>query len=695
MTKPKTTQYPATHRGDHVDNYHGTAVPDPYRWLEDPDSAETVAWVEAQNALTRPFLDALPHREQIKARTTQLWDFPKVGTPWKQGKRYFWYANSGLQNQSVLFVASRPDSKTPRVLLDPNLLSKDGTVALSSISLTEDASLMAFSTSASGSDWQEWRVLDVATGKELPDVIRWCKFTGAQWTRDNKGFYYSRYAEPRDDGKGKHEDANENQKVYYHLLGKPQSEDKLIYERPDQPQLSFGAFMTDDGRFLCINASQGFDGNHFLVKDLTKPGSDFVELFEKADAHYDYVWNVGSVMYFKTDLDAPRSRLVALDVSTFTGGTPQFQLVIPQSTDTLESVQVLDGKFVTSYLKDAHTQVRVFTRAGTHVRDVDLPGLGTVGGFSGTPRQWVTYYSFTSFNTPGATYRYNLRTGNSELFRETKVAFDTNDYVTEQVFYTSKDGTKVPMFISYRKGLKKDGQNPTYLYGYGGFNINLTPSFSTSLLVWMEMGGVFAQPNLRGGGEYGEEWHQGGAKHNKQNVFDDFIGAAEWLIANGYTSTPKLAIGGGSNGGLLVGACMTQRPELYAAAFPAVGVLDMLRFHKFTIGFHWVSEYGSADEAADFNVLHAYSPLHNVKPGTKYPATMVSTADHDDRVVPAHSYKFISELQAGHAGETPVLIRIESKAGHGAGKPTAKVIEEVADKWAFALAALGATPLAK
>ena len=685
----KAFSYPITKRGDQVDNYHGTPVADPFRWLEDPNSAETAAWVDAQNAVTQPFLAGLPYREQIKARLTQLWNFEKRSTPSKHAGRYFWYRNSGLQNQSVLYTSTNMHSKKPRVLLDPNTLSADGTVALSGTSISENGKLLAYSISASGSDWCEWRVRDIRTGKDLPDLVKWCKFSGASWTKDNRGFFYSRYAEPNDSTKL--EDTNTDQKVYYHVIGTDQSEDVLVYERPDHPKWSLGSALTEDGRYHLIYASEGFDWNNIYFRDLKNNGP-WQTLFDTEDAHYSVVDSDGSLFWIQTDLDAPRGRVMAVDVSKLTGGRPQMTEVIGQAPETMESARLLNNHFVVSYLKDAHTQVRIFDRKGKHRRDVEFPGLGTVSGFGGKRRSRKTFYTFTSFNSPGTAYQYDMRTGESTLFHQTEVAFNPDEYTTEQVFYTSKDGTRVPMFICYRNGLKRDGSNPTYLYGYGGFSVNETPSFSTSILVWMEMGGIFAMPNLRGGGEYGEDWHQAGTKLRKQNVFDDFIAAAEYLIANGYTSTLKLAIGGGSNGGLLVGACMTQRPDLFAAAVPAVGVMDMLRFHKFTVGAHWISDYGCSEVPEEFAALRAYSPVHNVTAGISYPATLVTTADHDDRVVPAHSYKFIAELQAAQAGDAPVLIRIETKAGHGAGKPTAKVIEEASDKWAFLLAALQATP---
>lgn len=674
--------YPETRKIDQVDDYHGVTVADPYRWLEDPDSEETKAWVEAQNQVTFGYLEQISQRDRLKDRITQLWNYEKYSTPFKEGDRYFYFKNDGLQNQSVLYVLPTLDSE-PRVLLDPNTLSEDGTVALASYSISEDGHFLAYGLSSSGSDWQKWKVRDIETGEDLADHLQWIKFSGASWTHDNQGFFYSRYDEP--DEKTQFEDINYFQKLYYHRLGTEQSEDILIYDRPDEKEWGFSGFVTEDGTYLIISVWKGTDPKNLLFyKDLTTPDSSVVELISEFEAEYSFVNNEGSIFWFRTDLDAPRGRLIAID--TKTGVRSE---IIPQTDDVLESVSVLNNQLITSYLKDARSQVKIFNLDGSFVREVDLPGIGSVGGFGGKRQDTETFYSFTGFTAPTTIYRYDLTTGESTIFRQPNVDFDPTEYETQQIFYTSKDGTRVPMFMTHKTGLELNGKNPTYLYGYGGFNISLTPSFSVGQLVWMELGGILAIPNLRGGGEYGEAWHQAGTKLNKQNVFDDFIAAAEWLIANRYTNAGQLAIGGGSNGGLLVGACMTQRPDLFAAALPAVGVLDMLRFHKFTIGWAWCSDYGSPDNPEEFNALYAYSPLHNLKPGTKYPATMIITADHDDRVVPAHSFKFAAALQAADGGQNPLLIRIETKAGHGAGKPTAKVIEEIADKWAFLVKVLG------
>ncbi|HEY9821162.1 MAG TPA: prolyl oligopeptidase family serine peptidase [Candidatus Sericytochromatia bacterium] len=676
--------YPSSRKADQVDDYHGTKVADPYRWLENPDSEETKAWVEKQNQITFSYLGEIPVREQIKQRLTQLWNYEKYGSPFKEGDRYFYFKNDGLQNQSVLYTLTSLDAE-PTVLLDPNTLSEDGTIALSGLSITEDGKLMAYGLSTSGSDWIEWKVRDVETGNDLSDHLKWVKFSGTSWTHDGEGFFYSRYDEPNE--ATKLEDINYYQKLYYHKLGTPQSEDILIYHRPDQKEWMFGAGVTEDGRYLIISIDRGTDPkNLVLYKDLQTPDSPVVELISEFEANYSFIDNDGSVFWFRTDLDAPRGRVIAIDSNN--PARDNWQEIIPQAAETLEGVGLLNNQFVADYLKDARSAIKIFNLDGSFIREVELPGIGSAGGFGGKRYDTETFYTFTSFTTPGTIYRYNMVSGESTLFRKPNVAFNPDEYETKQVFYSSKDGTQVPMFITHKKGLQLDGNNPTLLYGYGGFNVSLTPSFSVSRLVWMEMGGVYALPNLRGGGEYGEEWHQAGTKLNKQNVFDDFIAAAEWLINNKYTQPAKLAINGGSNGGLLVGACMTQRPDLFGAALPAVGVMDMLRFHKFTIGWAWCSDYGSPENLDEFKALYAYSPLHNLKPGTAYPATMITTADHDDRVVPAHSFKFAAALQEAHTGEKPVLIRIETKAGHGAGKPTTKIIEELADEWAFLVRSL-------
>ncbi|WP_414562374.1 MULTISPECIES: prolyl oligopeptidase family serine peptidase [unclassified Anabaena] len=679
--------YPITRKSNQVDNYHGTLVTDPYRWLENPDSEETRSWIEAQNKVTFDYLNEISVRKEIKQRLTKLWDYEKYGIPFREGNNYFYFKNDGLQNQSVLYTLKTLDAE-PRVLLDPNKLSSDGTIALSGLAISDNGKLLAYGLSTSGSDWQEWKVRDVETGEDLQDHLKWIKFSGASWTHDNQGFFYSRYDEPNE--KTKLEDVNYYQKLYYHQLGNPQSEDILIYHRDDQKEWGFSGDVTEDGSYLIISVWLGTEAKNLVFyKDLTNPHTKVIELINQFEANYSFIDHDDSVFYFRTDLNAPRGKLIAID--TKNPAQANWQEIILQSASTLESANILNNQFVVDYLQDAHTQIKIFDINGAFVREVELPRLGSAGGFGGKRDDIETFYSFTSFTIPGTIYRYNMVTGKSELFRQPQVDFNPNDYETKQIFYSSKDGTQVPMFITHKKGIQLDGNNPTYLYAYGGFNASMTPGFSVSMLVWMEMGGVYAMPNIRGGGEYGEEWHQAGMKEKKQNVFDDFIAAAEWLIANKYTQPKKLAIAGGSNGGLLVGACMTQRPDLFGAALPAVGVMDMLRFHKFTIGWAWVPEYGSADNPEEFPSLYAYSPLHNLKPETAYPATLITTADHDDRVVPAHSFKFAAALQANHVGDAPVLIRIETKAGHGAGKPTAKIIEEAADKWAFLVSNLNIT----
>ena len=676
--------YPKPKSVEQVDDYHGVKVADPYRWLEDTDSADTHAWVEAENKVTFGYLEQIPYRKAIRDRMMKLWNFERFTAPQQQGGRYFYQHNNGLQNQNVLLVAEALNAE-PRQLLDPNTLSLDGTVALAGEAITDDGKLMAYGTAASGSDWEEWQVRNVDTGKDLPDLIKWVKFSGASWSKDGKGFYYSRYDEPKGTAL---RDANYFQKLYYHKLGTTQSEDKLIYERPDNKELGFGGSVTNDGHYLVIFVWQGTSPkNRLYYKDLTKPDSEVVKLLDDFDAEYRFVDNDGPVFWIRTDRDAPRGKLIAID--TQHPEKANWKTVVEQGADKLEDVNVVDNLFLLGYLKDAKTEVRVHDLRGKFLRSVDLPGIGTAAGFGGKRKDKETFYSFTSFISPTTIYRYDPETGKSSIFKQPKVDFDATKYETKQVFYNSKDGTRIPMFLTYKKGLKLDGQNPTLLYAYGGFDISLTPGFSIPTVVWLEMGGIYAQPNLRGGGEYGEDWHLAGTKAKKQNVFDDFIAAAEWLIANKYTSTPKLAIRGGSNGGLLIGAMLTQRPDLFGATLPLVGVMDMLRFQKFTIGWAWTSDYGSSDNADDFKALYAYSPLHNLKPGTKYPPTLIATADHDDRVVPGHSFKFAATMQADQAGTAPVLIRIETKAGHGAGKPISKIIDQTADEWSFVAYNLG------
>jgi len=677
--------YPESPRGDQVDDYHGVKVPDPYRWLEDPDAERTRIWVAAQNQVTSAYLDAIPERDAIRQRLTQLWNYERYGEPTRRGGRYFFTRNDGLQNQNVLYRLETLEGE-PKVVLDPNILSPDGTVALSGMSVSEDGKLLAYGLSSAGSDWQEWKVRDVETGRDLPDLLRWVKFSTAAWTHDGEGFFYSRFDEPKQEREL--EDANFYQKLYYHRLGTPQAADELIYQRPDNKEMGFSSTVTEDGRYLVIHVWMGAETENGIVyKDLQRPGSPVVELLGSSEAAFAFIGNDGPVFWFRTDSAAPRGRVIAVDLRE--PARERWRELIPQAPETLQGVACLNDTFVALYLRDAHSQVRQFDLAGKFRRELDLPGLGSVEGFTGQRQDRETFYSFTSYTTPGTIYRYDLETGKSTVFRQPRVqGFDADRYETRQVFFTSKDGTRVPMFLTSQRGVKLDGSNPTLLYGYGGFNVPLTPEFSPFPIVWMERGGIYAVANLRGGGEYGEEWHDAGSKLKKQNVFDDFTAAAEWLAANGYTSRRKLAIAGSSNGGLLTAACMVQHPELFGAVIVDVGVLDMLRFHKFTIGWGWTSDYGSPDDPREFQALYAYSPYHNLRPGTAYPPTLITTADHDDRVVPAHSFKFAAALQRANAGLHPTLIRIETRAGHGGGKPVSKKIEEAADKLSFLLNAL-------
>jgi prolyl oligopeptidase len=676
--------YPSSKKIDHVDELHGVKVPDPYRWLEDDvrESKDVAAWVEAENKVTFAYLESIPQRKTIQKRLTELWNYEKFSAPSKSGGRYFFLKNDGLQNQSVMYKQDTLDAE-PSVLIDPNKWSKDGTVALGSTSFSDDGRYVAYSVAEAGSDWNVWRILEVETGRVLEDELRWVKFSGAAWTTDNKGFFYSRYDEPPKEAAFQR--TNLNQKVFYHRIGTPQSQDTLVYKRPDEPTWGFGLRVSEDGHYLVINIWKGTNEKfRVLYKDLTEPYGMPIDLIEHFNDDYSFIGNDGPVFYFVTDLDAPRKRIIAIDTRKPT----EIREVVAQTTETLIGADIVANQFVLTYLKDARTQVKMHELDGKFIREVQFPGIGTASGFGGKRTDTETFYSFSSFATPPSVFRYDLLTGESKLLRRAAVKFTSDDYEVKQVFYSSKDGTKVPMFIAHKKGLRLDGSNPTLLYGYGGFSIPLTPAFSVSRVAWMEMGGVYAVANLRGGGEYGEEWHKAGTKLKKQNVFDDFISAGEWLIKNNYTKPEKLAIQGGSNGGLLVGACMAQRPDLFGACLPAVGVMDMLRFHKFTAGRFWVDDYGSADNADEFKALLGYSPYHSLKPDTKYPATLITTADTDDRVVPGHSFKFAARLQECQSGSAPVLIRIETRAGHGAGKPTAKVIEEAADQMAFLVKSL-------
>lgn len=682
--KEDTLSYPDSKPGKTVDTLHDVKVPDPYRWLEDLNSDQTSAWVKAQSSLTDSYLDAIPGRKALENHLTNLWNVERFGVPFFEGGYYFFSKNNGLQNQSVLYSTKSLDTE-PTILLDPNTFSKDGTVALSSYEVSPDGKYLAYSTSASGSDWVEWQIREISSGKDLSDHLKWSKFSGASWAKNSKGFYYGRFPTPKEGEEMMAQ--NIHKKIYFHEIGKPQSTDLLVYERPNHPKQGLYAWVTEGGKYLLIQVSQGTDTrNGLFYKDLSKATSKVIELLPDFDASYDFITNLGSKFIIRTDLNAPKQKVISIDLNA--PASAHWKTIIPESRETLRSVSHIGGLFIANYLKDARTEIRRFKTDGTSLPPAKLPGLGTASGFGGRSNQNETFYYFTSFTSPGAVYRYDVTRNASTLFKAPKTQFDRDDYESRQIFATSKDGTKIPMFIVYKKGLKLDGNNPTLLYAYGGFNISLRPSYSPATIAWMDLGGIYVMANLRGGGEYGEGWHEAGMKLKKQNVFDDFIACAEHLISKRFTSSKNLSIAGGSNGGLLVGACMVQRPELYGACLPAVGVMDMLRFHKFTIGWAWQAEYGKPDDPDDFKNLLKYSPYHNLKPA-EYPATMVITSDHDDRVVPSHSYKFAAALQSAQNGPAPTLIRIESKAGHGAGTPTSKRIEAIVDKYAFLAKSLG------
>ena len=677
---------PATRTAQQVDDYHGTRITDLYRWLEDANSKETAGWVEAQNKATFAYLRGLPQRETLQKRLTELYNYERWSPPGRRGNRFFFLRNDGLQNQDVLWIS---ENGKDRILLDPNTLSSDGTVALTSVAVSDDGTLLAYSLAAAGSDWNEFKVRDVADGKDLGDHIRWSKFSQASWTRDGKGFFYGRYPEP---APGEELTAQvRNMKLYYHRVGTEQSADVLVYERPDQPDWGFAPEVTDDGRWLVISVWMGTDRrNRVHVLDLGDATAPKVTghvrpVLDAFDAGYAFLSNDGPIFHFRTDRDAPKGRVVAVDIRN--PEASRWRELIPEQPSALDQALVVGDHFVINYLEDAKSRLRLFALDGTPKGDVKLPGIGTVGALNGRREDPDLYFLFTSQLTPSSVMRTTVATGTTAVHQSPKVPFDASRYETRQVFYQSKDGTRVPMFVTHRKGIALDGTNPVLLYAYGGFNVNLLPAFSPERIAWLEAGGIYAQPNLRGGGEYGEAWHEAGMHEKKQNVFDDFIAAAEFLVREKYTSPSRLVIEGASNGGLLVGAVVNQRPDLFAVALPGVGVMDMLRFHRFTIGWAWVTEYGSADSSqAQFETLRKYSPLHNLKPGTNYPAVLITTADHDDRVVPAHSFKYAAALQEATTWARPAYIRIETKAGHGAGKPVAKQIEEEADKMAFALA---------
>ncbi len=676
--------YPQARMGDVVDEYHGVQVADPYRWMEDPDAEETRTWIEAENELTFGYLGEVPQRQAIRDRIEQLWTYEQYGQPGKHADRYYYYYNDGSWNHSKLYVTDSLDAEAD-LLLDPNSWSEDGTIALTGTSVSETGRYMAYGRADGGSDWNTWTVLDMESGETMDDTLEWVKFSGASWTHDDSGFFYSRYPEPENPL----EQVNLNQQLYFHAVGTPQADDQLVYENPEQPEWGYAGVVTDDGETLVIHIWQGTEQkNRVYIEDLTEEGWDVKPLLDDFDAEYSLLGNDGSVLWFKTNLDAPRSKVIAID--TAKPEREHWVDIIPQADDVLEGISLTGGHFVATYLHDAHNVVKVFDLEGQLVREVELPGLGSVGGFGGEPDDPETFFTFSSYSDPSTIYSYDVASGDSALWKRPDVDFEPEDYITEQVFYPSKDGTEIPMFITRRKDVEVNGEVPTLLYGYGGFNIALSPWFSVSRLQWMEMGGIYAVANLRGGGEYGEEWHEAGTLLNKQNVFDDFAAAGEYLIANGYTQTDKLAIMGGSNGGLLVGASVLQRPDLWGAGIAAVGVMDMLRYHLFTIGWAWASDYGTVDDSKEmFETLLGYSPVHTCVEGTEYPALLITTGDHDDRVVPAHSFKFAAALQAAQGGDDPILIRIETRAGHSRGKPKSMRIDEAADMWAFLVRELG------
>jgi len=682
-------KYPPAQRGDQADDYFGTVVKDPYRWLENDvrEDPAVEAWVEAENEVTFGYLHAIPQRQPIIDRLTKLWNYERYDTPFKKGGRYFYTHNDGLQNQSVVFMMDKLGDD-PKVLFDPNTWSGDATVALAGESFSSDGKYVAYALAESGSDWRTWKVRTIATGDDLEEEIHWVKWASPVWTPDNAGFYYCRYDAPEENAE--FQESNLNSKMFYHKVGTPQDADVLVYERPDEPEWDFSPNeITEGSHYMAVSIWKAGRKNLVYYMDVNDPESKPTELIGGWDADYACLGSDGTNFYFQTDNDAPNGRVIAVDLTK--PDRANWITIVPESDDALKSAGMVGDYLMCEYMHDATTLVKQYKISGEFVRDVELPGLGTASGFSGERSDTETFYSFRSFTTPTSIYRYDLATGTSTLFRETEVGIDTEKYELKQVFFNSKDGTRIPMFILSKKGLVLDGNNPLILYGYGGFKISRTPYFSVTNLAWVEMGGVYVEVNLRGGGEYGEEWHQAGMKLNKQNVFDDFIGAAEWLIANKYTSKEKIACKGASNGGLLVGAVETQRPDLWGACIPEVGVMDMLRFHKFTAGRYWTDDYGSSDDPDQFKALYAYSPYHNIKAGTKYPPTLITTADHDDRVVPGHSFKFAAEMQHDQAGDAPILIRIETKAGHGAGTPTSKLIEHYADIYAFLCANLGVT----
>lgn len=678
-------KYPIAKKVDQIDDYHGTKISDPYRWLEDNNSIETADWVEAQNNITNEYLSKIPFRDALKKRLTELWNYEKYSAPSKHGEFYTFSKNDGLQEQSVIYI-QKGLKGNPEILLDPNKLSNDGSISLGGLAYSKDDKYLCYGISRGGSDWREFFVMDVQTKQLTKDEIKWSKFSGTSWYKN--GFYYGRYDKPKAGEELKQK--NEFQKIYYHKLGTLQSDDKLIWEDKQNPKRLFGAGVTDDEKFLILTISEGSSNNNLLYFKNLETDSPVTPLVDKFEARVGVVDNLDDKFLVLTNLDAPNKKLILID--TKNPSKENWKTILPESKDVIQSVSFLNGKLIVTYLHDAISKVSVYTIEGKYLYDVKLPGVGTVSGFDGKKDELETFYTFTSFAYPPTIFKYDVKKNKSELFRKAAVKFDPDKYETKEIFYESKDGTKVPMFIVHKKGLKLDGNNPTLLYAYGGFNAATLPSFSVSRIPLLDNGVVYASACLRGGSEYGEVWHKGGMLEKKQNVFDDFIASAEYLVKNKFTNPSKLAIQGGSNGGLLVGAVINQRPDLFKVAFPQVGVMDMLRFHKFTIGWAWVSEYGSSDKADQFNYLIKYSPLHNIKKGVNYPATMVTTADHDDRVFPAHSFKYISTLQEMNDGTNPTLIRIETKVGHGAGTSTSKSIELITDLYSFMFYNMGIIP---
>jgi prolyl oligopeptidase len=679
-------KYPHPPKGNVKDNYFGTVVADPYRWMENDTSAAVRKWIEEENKITFDYLDKIPFRDKIKERLEKLYDYQRFSAPFKGGDRYFFFKNDGLQNQSILYIQNDLES-TPQLFLDPNKFSEDGTVSLTTYAFSKDGRYFAYGIASGGSDWNEFHIMDVQTRKNLSDDLKWIKFSGIAWYKD--GFFYSRYPMP---AKGKElTSSNEFQKVYYHKIGNPQSDDIFIYGDDNNPKMTFTAQTTEDERFLVIYPSQGTSNNAVLVSDLSNPNSKVIPVIANFNNNYSVVDNIGDKLIVITDKNAPRYRLVFID--PLQPQEANWKEVLPEEKSVLQSATIAGGKLISLYMQDANSHVYISDLDGKNKEEIKLPSIGTISEFIGKKEDKTAFYSFTSFTFPPTIYRFNVDTKQSTLYRKPDLDINFDDYMTEQVFYKSKDGTKIPMFIVYKKGIERNGKNPTYLYSYGGFNISLNPTFSASRLVLLENGGIFAMPNIRGGGEYGEAWHKAGTKLHKQNVFDDFIYAAKYLIKEKYTSPKYLAISGASNGGLLVGAVTNQHPELFRVAFPAVGVMDMLRFQKFTIGWAWVSDYGSSGESKQmFQALYKYSPLHNISSKKNYPSMLITTADHDDRVVPAHSFKYAATLQEKYNGKNPILIRIETRAGHGAGKPISKVIQEQADMWSFMFYNMGITP---